>query len=229
MSMKNDISFIIDLRLKLYEHQSTYNPNLPLRFLMYLSNLYSKITANENLYGTKLVKIQAPQFVVFYNGVEKRPEREIMKLSDAYMTQEKDVALELIVEIININVGYNEDIKRACKTLNDYSIYVQRVRDYRTEGMSIEEAVDFRIEECIRDGVLREFLIKHKTEAREVSIFEYNQEEHRKKEQEEYYAAGQLLEFQNTVRKLLSKGMTKEDIAELLDKDIAEIDAVTME
>ena len=229
MSMKNDISFIIDLRLKLYEHQSTYNPNLPLRFLMYLSNLYSKITANKNLYGTKLVKIQAPQFVVFYNGVEKRPEREIMKLSDAYMTQEKDVALELIVEVININVGYNEDIKRACKTLNDYSIYVQRVRDYRTEGMSIEEAVDFTIEECIRDGVLREFLIKHKTEAREVSIFEYNQEEHRKKEQEEYYVAGQLLEFQNTVRKLLSKGMTKEDIAELLDKDIAEIDAVTME
>lgn len=229
MSMKNDISFIIDLRLKLYEHQSTYNPNLPLRFLMYLSNLYSKITANENLYGTKLVKMQAPQFVVFYNGVEKRPEREIMKLSDAYMTQEKDVALELIVEVININVGYNEDIKRACKTLNDYSIYVQRVRDYRTEGMSIEEAVDFTIEECIRDGVLREFLIKHKTEAREVSIFEYNQEEHRKKEQEEYYVAGQLLEFQNTVRKLLSKGMTKEDIAELLDKDIAEIDAVTME
>lgn len=68
MSMKNDLSFIIDLHLSLYEHQSTYSPNLPLRFLMYISDIYSEITRDENLYGTRLVSLPTPQFVIFYNG-----------------------------------------------------------------------------------------------------------------------------------------------------------------
>lgn len=85
LSMHNDISFIIDSRLSLYEHQSTYSPNLPLRYLMYVSDLYSKITKDLNLYGSKIVKIPTPRFLVFYNGAEERPEREEMRLSDAFM------------------------------------------------------------------------------------------------------------------------------------------------
>ncbi|PLT58886.1 hypothetical protein CDL21_14965, partial [Mediterraneibacter gnavus] len=53
MSMHNDLSFLIDSRLSLYEHQSTYSPNLPLRYLFYISDLYSGMTKDENLYGTK--------------------------------------------------------------------------------------------------------------------------------------------------------------------------------
>lgn len=105
MSMQNDLSFIIDSRLSLYEHQSTYNPNLPLRFLLYLSELYEKMITGKNVYGTKIIQIPAPKFIVFYNGKEERPEKEVIKLSDAYMVQDEKVSLELMVDVLNINAG----------------------------------------------------------------------------------------------------------------------------
>ena len=84
MSMHNDVSFLVDCRLSLYEHQSTYSPNLPLRYLFYISDLYSGMTKNENLYGSKCIQIPAPQFVIFYNGSKEIQDRTILKLSDAY-------------------------------------------------------------------------------------------------------------------------------------------------
>lgn len=190
MSMKNDLSFLIDCRVPIYEQQSTYNPNMPLRCLFYSSDMYSAITAGQNLYGTKLIQIPAPRFVVFYNGEEKRPEREILKLSDSFMVKEEEVSMELIVEVLNINVGYNEELKKACKTLSDYSTYVQRVRDYRKSGYSIEDAVEQTISDCIRDDILKEFLMKNRAEAKAVSIYEYNEEEHMKMEREQHYEDG---------------------------------------
>ena len=190
MSMKNDLSFLIDCRVPIYEQQSTYNPNMPLRCLFYSSDMYSAITAGQNLYGTKLIQIPAPRFVVFYNGEEKRPEREILKLSDSFMVKEEEVSMELIVEVLNINVGYNEELKKACKTLSDYSTYVQRVRDYRKSRYSIEDAVEQTISDCIRDDILKEFLMKNRAEAKAVSIYEYNEEEHMKMEREQHYEDG---------------------------------------
>ena len=113
-----------------------------------------------------------------------------MKLSKAYLTQEKDVSLELIVEVFNINVGYNEELKKASKTLSDYATYVQRIRDYRSKGFSIEGSVERAIEECIKDGILKEFLMKNKAEAMAVSIYEYNEEEHMRMEREQHYEDG---------------------------------------
>ena len=84
MTVKNDISFLIDGRLSLYEHQSTYNPNLPLRFLIYIAKLYSRMTRNANLYGTKVIRIPPPEFLIFYNGKEELPERAVLNLSDMY-------------------------------------------------------------------------------------------------------------------------------------------------
>ena len=89
MSMRNDLSFLIDARLSLYEHQSTYSPNLALRFLFYLSDILSGMTADANLYGTKKVQIPAPRFVVFYNGEEEQPDRQILKLSELYAVKEE--------------------------------------------------------------------------------------------------------------------------------------------
>ena len=74
MGIKNDVSFVIDSRLSLYEHQSTYSLNLPLRFLMYVSDLYSVMTKDHDLYSEKMISIPAPRFVIFYNGEKKRPE-----------------------------------------------------------------------------------------------------------------------------------------------------------
>ena len=75
MGMKNDLAFIIDTELFLYEHQSTYNPNMPLRDLFYISSEYQKLVDHKSLYSSVLQKIPAPQFIVFYNGLEKKKDR----------------------------------------------------------------------------------------------------------------------------------------------------------
>ena len=189
MSMKNDMSFLIDSRLSLYEHQSTYNPNMALRFLFYLSDLYSEMSKSWNLYGSKRLSIPTPRFVVFYNGREIRPDYEMLKLSDLYTVKEKDYALELTVDVININKGHNPKLMEACKDLCDYAEYTYRVRKY-AESMPIEEAVDKSIKECIREDILKDFLTKHRMEARAMSIYEYNEEEHMRMEREDAFEDG---------------------------------------
>lgn len=184
LSMHNDISFIIDSRLSLYEHQSTYSPNLPLRYLFYVSDLYSKMTKNSNLYGSRRIAIPAPRFLIFYNGREKRAEREVLELSDAFEIQEKEPWLNLKAVLLNINPGYNSDIVNACKTLSDYVIYTSRVREYAGE-MNIEDAVERAITECIAEGILADFLTRYRNEAKKMSIYEYDEERQRIWDREE--------------------------------------------
>ena len=113
----------------------------------------------------------------------------MIKLSDSYMTQGEEVSLELLVDVLNINIGHNKELLQACKTLGDYSEYVYRVREYAKE-MSIEEAVDRAINECIKEDILREFLERNRAEARAMSIYEYNQEEHIRLEREDAFEDG---------------------------------------
>ena len=184
LSMSNDVSFVIDSKLSLYEHQSTYNPNLPLRYLMYISDLYSKMTKDANLYGSKKIPIPPPKFLIFYNGAEERPEMEEMKLSDAYAIEDPDPLLELRAVMLNINPGYNESLKNACKSLRDYVEYTSRVRKY-AEELPIEEAVERAITECVKEGILAEFLTKSRAEAKAMSIYEYDEERQRRFDKEE--------------------------------------------
>ena len=162
MSMQNDLSFLIDLRLSLYEHQSTYNPNMPLRFLLYLSDLYSRLTKNVNLYGSKKLEIPPPRFIVFYNGRDERPDYEEFRLSDLYTIQDEAVSLELIVEVFNINKGHNTELVETCRDLQDYVEYTHRVRTY-AEKLPIEEAVEKAINECIQEGIFKAWrvVLKH--------------------------------------------------------------------
>lgn len=189
MGMKNDISFIFDMSLNLYEHQSTVNPNMPLRDLLYVAQVLQGMIKDENLYGTSLVKIPTPKFVVFYNGTAKQPERQILRLSDAFGRQAGEVNLELIVEVININPGNNEELVNNCKTLQEYVLYIEKVRKYAT-NVPIEQAVERAVDECIEEGILAEFLRKNKAEAIAMSIFEYNQEAHMKCVRQEGFEDG---------------------------------------
>ncbi len=195
MSMANDVSFIIDARMSLYEHQSTYNPNMPLRFLMYLSDLYSSWTLGKNLYGTALVQIPTPTFFVFYNGSAMKPDHQELRLSDAYFIKEQDLSLELKVDMLNVNAGHNLKLMESCKPLRDYAEYVRQVRLY-AEQMPIEAAVEHAITTCIQNGILKEFLEKNRAEAKLVSIYEYNQEEHMRMEREEFFERGRLAGIQ---------------------------------
>ncbi len=175
LGMKNDLAFIIDMRLYLFEHQSTMNPNMPLRFLQYVSAEYEKLIISKDLHKQGQVKIPTPHFVVFFNGTEKCAERQELRLSTAYEVAEEDPELELRVQVLNINEGFNEGLKEACLTLKEYMQYVGKVRTY-AEDISVDEAVDRAVDECIEQGILREFLLQNKAEVRRMSIFEYNEE-----------------------------------------------------
>ncbi len=184
LSMHNDVSFIIDSRLSLYEHQSTYSPNLPLRYLFYVSDLYSKMTKDCNLYGSRRIMLPSPRFLIFYNGKEERPEREVLELAEAFEIQKQEPWLNLKAVLLNINSGYNNDIVNACKTLSDYVIYTSRVREY-AELVDIEEAVERVITECIAEGILADFLTRYRNEAKKMSIYEYDEERQRIWDREE--------------------------------------------
>ena len=189
MSMHNDVSFVIDSRLSLFEHQSTYSPNLPLRFLFYVSDLYSAIVKDSNLYGTKVVEIPAPKFIIFYNGIDECPDRRELKLSAAYSVQDKKPSLELKATLLNINPGHNKKLMKACKTLKDYSEYVSRVRHY-AQTMDISDAVEQAITECIKEGILAGFLMENRAEAKKMSIYEYDEVKHMRQTREEGYEEG---------------------------------------
>ena len=177
LGMKNDVSFIFHNELWLYEHQSTVNPNMPLRDLIYAADILASKFYDKSIYSSVQIKIPSPRFIVFYNGSENFPEQYTYKLSDAYYKNPDDEAsepfLELKVLVININGCYNEDIKRSCKTLSDYQTYVSLVRAY-SATMPIEKAVSTAIEECIGNNVLREFLEKERAVVMSLSVFEFN-------------------------------------------------------
>ena len=224
MAMRNDISFLIDARLSLYEHQSTYSPNLPLRFLLYISALYSSMTREANLYGTKPIELPPPRFVIFYNGKVEQPDRQILKLSDLYTIKE-ECSLELEAVMLNVNSGHNKELMEMSHTLWEYAEYTARVREY-AEVMELEEAVERAIEECIQEGILKEFLEKNRAEAKNMSIFEYDQEKHIKQEREEDWEegrkegkkAGERDMLLKLAEKKLRKGKTIAEIAEELEE-----------
>lgn len=220
MAMRNDISFLIDARLSLYEHQSTYSPNLPLRFLLYISALYSSMTREANLYGTKPIELPPPRFVIFYNGKVEQPDRQILKLSDLYTIKE-ECSLELEAVMLNVNSGHNKELMEMSHTLWEYAEYTARVREY-AEVMELEEAVERAIEECIQEGILKEFLEKNRAEAKNMSIFEYDQEKHIKQEREAAWEEGKKAGERDMLLKLaekkLRKGKTIAEIAEELEE-----------
>ena len=205
MSIKNDISFIIDSRLSLYEHQSTYNPNLPLRYLFYVSDIYSKMTVNKNIYGRVPIPVPAPHFVIFYNGESEVPDREYMRLSDLYITEEESPNLELKAVMLNIRPGHNPQLMEACSTLKEYSKFVEKVRDY-TKTLELSMALDKAVTECIEEGILADFLRKNRAEVIKVSLYEYDQEQHMKWLREEGYEQGQEDNLVTNI-KMLMKNM----------------------
>ena len=236
MSIKNDVSFLLDGRLSLYEHQSTYSPNLPLRFLFYISNLYSGMTKDENLYGTRKAQIPTPEFVIFYNGEEERPERETLKLSDLYTfrgkdeeqgeedgkTEKADFKLELKAELLNICGDNNKTLKEACRTLREYAVFTDKMRKH-TKTMDIQAAAERTIEECIKEDILREFLTKHRAEVRTMSIFEYDQEKHMRQEREQAWEEGREAGLAEGEAKGKAAGIAEGKAAGMEDKLMEQI------
>ena len=226
MNYKNDVSFVFDFELMLYEHQSTVNPNMPLRDLIYVTKVLQNITRNETLYSSGLIKLPAPRFVVFYNGTDPQPEEQILRLSDAFEKKMEEPEPELVVKVYNINSGYNPELMEACCLLKEYAQYVEQVRRFARK-QPFQEAVEQAVDYCIRNGILADFLSKNRAEAIAVSIFEYDEEKHLKNERELAYKngeeAGEKLKLIKQICKKVEKGQNPEEIAQALEEEIETI------
>ena len=189
MGIKNDLAFIMDTNLYLYEHQSTYYPNMPLRDLFYICSEYQKLVDKKSLFSSTLQKIPAPNFIEFYNGSTAISDRTELRLSSAFEHLSGKPKLELIVTVLNVNEGHNAELMQHCSMLKEYAQYVARVRHYASD-MPLNQAVKRAVDECIREGILAEFLARNRNEVISMSIFEYDKELEEKKLRKAEFEAG---------------------------------------
>ena len=223
MGMKNDLAFIVDTGLFLYEHQSTYTPNMPLRDLFYISAEYQKFVNHRSLYSSVIQKIPAPNFIVFYNGTEKKEDSWINYLSEAYQNLSGEPNLELKVLTLNINEGHNGELMEQCQILREYAQYVAKVREYARET-ELDVAVEQAVNDCIQNNILTEFLRKNKSEVIAMSIFEYDKEEEEKKLRKAEFEAGREAGKKEIIQYMYSTGKyTLDEIAEILGLSIGEV------
>ncbi len=164
--MRNDVAFMFDKTLNLYEHQSTFNPNMPLRGLLYFADLYRNTIDIDLMYRSSLIKIPTPKYIVFYNGNDKLPDDDIqyLCLSDAFEIKEKDNRFEWTATMININTGHSKELLSKCKVLSDYSMFVAKVHEYLSCKESLENAILNAISYCLENSILSDFLKRYKWE-----------------------------------------------------------------
>jgi hypothetical protein len=179
----NDLSFEIGGKLiVLAEHQSTINPNMPLRLLEYITKLYIRRVKPSTLFGSRLIKLPRPEFFVLYNGEAPFPDEKVLRLSDAFEKAAEwgiteKTALDLEVKVYNINAGRNEALARKCKTLAQYSAFIDKVRYFNKELGNLAEAITAAIRYCREHDILKEFLEKHAAEVLEMLLTEWKWEE----------------------------------------------------
>lgn len=178
--MHNDVSFLIDSQMTLYEHQRSTNPNMPLRGFFYFAQLYQKyIDSKHELIGTStLIKIPNPNYIVFYNGDTKRNEDYELKLSDAFMHEDKTGKFEWTARVLNINKEYNLPLQKKCKPLYDYIQFVSRINENKEKGMTIEKAVDEAVDWACEQNLLEGYIREQKAEVKMNLLTEYNEEEY---------------------------------------------------
>ena len=234
MRYRNDASFVFNFQLNIYEHQSTVNPNMPLRNLLYVAEQYEKLTTTKDLYMENLVKIHAPRFVLFYNGVKATDDDTILKLSDQFEQPMEHPELELTVRALNVNAGHNRELMEKCRCLDEYSRFVARMREALKGKKTRDEkhmAASRIVDQCIQDGILVDILQENRKAVIETSVWEYNEEAHYAalvesgydngyaKGRDDGLAAGELKAQADLVLRKVRKGKNLTQIAEDLDLD----------
>ncbi len=212
MGMKDDVSFMIRSTVSLYEQQSSFNPNMPVRQLMYIGRHYDKYIkrTKQNQYGTKLMTLPMPKFVTFYNGTGDIGDR-VLKLSDSFPKEcdkaESDV--EVTVHMINIRPDYNSEVLKGCKVLYEYSWFVEEVRNNR-KTMENDEAVDKALKDMPDDYEIKDFLLANQAEVKSMCLTEYNEAETMQMFKDE----GKEERDKERITYMLRKGKTVDEIAD---------------
>lgn len=195
ITMKNDIAFIIAGTLNMYEHQSTFSPNMPVRMLIYLAQEYEILVkqAGRSIFGTKRLMLPTPQCVVLYNGEKDMPEEQIMMLSDSFENKDRDASVELKVRFININHGHNTELMEKCRVLGEYAEFVSIARQYTADGYKLNEALNMAIDYCIDHDILAEFLRKYRSEVLGMLLEEFDVKKYERTIREEGREEGREL------------------------------------
>lgn len=218
--IKDDLAFLVeDKFIVMTEHQSTASPNLPVRLFCYLAREYEKLIDKNIIFSTTLEKIPTPELYVFYNGTDKMPSEWELKLSDAFKEKSDIISVEVKVKVINVNYASGAEILEKSKTMRGYSFFIHKVRRFYENSNDLEYSVDAAIRECIEEGILSDFLMKHKGDI--MSVLEVNLTREERDRIREY--DGEIKKAKEIAVKLKAKGMDHDQIAEvtgLLKEDI---------
>ena len=221
--MKNDLAFIIAGVLNLYEHQSTVNPNMPVRFLIYLAQEYQGVIekAQESLYGSKQILLPTPHCVVFYNGDREIPEEQVLKLSDAFENKDQKADVELTVKVLNINYGHNSHLMEQCKILEDYAKFVAITRQFASEATDRKAALNDAILYCIQNHILEDFLRKYRMEVLGMLLEEFDVNKYERSLREEGREEGET-RLATLLNRLFSDNRMEDARLVLTDKNLRE-------
>ena len=221
MGMKNDVALIVDDVLSVYEQQSTFNPNMPIRELIYVSKLYNKYikTNRLNIYSKSKIKLPLPKLVVFYNGVKEK-EDTTLELSDLFINCSSDMEPDISVKVkmININYGKNMILFNRCVILKEYSWFIDKIREY-SRITEINDAVDKALREMPDDFILKPYLLSNKAEVTDMCITEYNEEETLQAIGNESFAEGKAegkAEDIEQINQMVSDGLIPTEIAQTI-------------
>ena len=221
MNLQNDFSYEVDGKIIVIgEHQATINFNMPLRSLMYIGRIYEQLVPVRDRYKKGQVMLPKPEFYTFYNGTELMEKERVLKLSDAFKVQDGKAPLELEVKVININPEAQHELLEKCQVMKEYGIFIDTIRKYQTEG--IENPYELAIKECIKKGILADYLRKKGSEVINMLQAEYDYELDIEVQREEAYEdglrAGEQIGRQNGINEGMQKGMQEKEIALIVKK-----------
>jgi hypothetical protein len=231
MDLFNDISFVIGGKLiVLIEHQSTINPNMALRLLLYYTNIIERTVTRKGLYTSKPLSIPWPEFYVLYNGTQPYPDESVLRLSDLFenpqdlgLPAKATPLLDLQVKVININEGRNDAIINRCQKLAEYSAFIGTARVFLNEYDNKEEAIKEAVKYCQKHAILKEFLDIHASEVLNMLLSEWNIEDAKEVWQEEAREEGKFKEKQKIAMNLLAEGATHEFVQKITGLDLETI------
>ena len=232
ITMKNDISFLIGSQMNLFEQQSTFNPNMPLRGLMYFAQLSQMHLSarDEDLFGTRLVRIPSPCFIVFYNGDRMLPDVSYQRLSDAFEPAGNAEGFEWTAKVINIGGKHSEGLQKKCRALYDYCSYVNRVKQNLKAKMPARKAVEEALDYAIRENLLDGYFKSQKMEVLNMSLTEFDQEQYdrnrRREGWEEGFDSGELSGRQKDARNALALGLPIDQISQITGLSVQDIQAL---
>ncbi|MBO5125176.1 MAG: Rpn family recombination-promoting nuclease/putative transposase [Spirochaetaceae bacterium] len=190
-SYYNDIAVLVDGQfILMIEHQSTVNPNMPLRLLEYIARIYGNTVDSRAKFSRHLVPLARPEFIVFYTGNQKLPPESYLYLSDSFPNQppNADLTLELKVKVCTIRSEHPSPVVHSCPDLEQYVQFLELVEEAKAADRT--EPLKWAIQEAVHRNILRDYLERKGGEILSILMTEYDYATDMAVQKEEAYEDG---------------------------------------